>query len=285
MSRFHKKHYPLYDDFWINSRGILGTVLALFFFLLFFQPFNSPFADFNKKLLVLSGFAVITLLLLILVRIVFPLLFPRVFVPEKWTLAKELAWHLTFLIPHPVAYVFYARYVALIEITFHAVVNTVLISIAVVGAFVVMNEYHFLKKQLRTLMNQYRGNDLAEKNDSQGAGEISFESENQSEKLVVFPEQVILIQSAGNYVEIIYRHHKKVSRQLIRNTLQRTEKQLARYPFLIRCHRSCIVNIHDVRKMYKTGEGLKLEMLDYEPVVTVSRQYLLSVKEALNQMH
>lgn len=274
--------YPFNDDLKLNLQYVLGITLGVFLFLLFFQPLDPPGSDFNEKLLILSGFGLITLLLLSLCRIVFPVLVPRVFLPEKWTVKKEILLHLVFLALHPVAYVFFARYVGIIEITFLLVVNIVLISLAIVAAFIIMNEYKFLKTRLHSLVGQYRGDKIPDDEGSADTG-IEFESETQSEHLVLFPEQIILIKSASNYIEIIYKQHEKVSRQLIRGTMKKAEKQVSKYPYLIRCHRSCIVNSKSIRNVRKADEGLKLELYDYPREVSVSRQYVLIVKGALNQ--
>jgi len=276
------KPYPFNDGFKFNLQSVSGITLGLFLFLLFFQPLDPPVADFNRRLLILSGFALITFLLLSLCRIILPSVLPHFFITEKWTIKKELILHLAFLVLNSVAYVFFARYVGHIEITFHLVVNIFLISLAATTALIIINEYKFLKKQIQSLMNQYGNFDINENNDFIDMG-IEFESKNQKEHFVLFPEQIILIKSAGNYIEIIYRQKDEVSRRLIRNTLTIIEKSVSKYPFLIRCHRSSIINIHSIQKVHKADDGLKLELFDYPREVNVSRQYVLKVKEALNQ--
>jgi DNA-binding LytR/AlgR family response regulator len=272
--------YPFNDEFKFNLQSVSGITLGLFLFLLFFQPLDPPVTDFNKKLLILSGFALITLSFLSLSRIFLPSVSPNFI--DKWTIKKEIILHLVFLVFNTVAYVFFARYVGLIEITFHLVVNIFLISLAPVAALIIINEYESLKKKLQSLMNQYESFDSEQHDESIDTG-IEFESKNQAEHFVLFPEQIILIKSAGNYLEIIYRQKEKVSRRLIRNTLTIIERSVSRYSFLIRCHRSYIVNTGCIYKVHKSSEGLKLELFDYPREVSVSRQYVLRIKEALNQ--
>ncbi len=275
------KPYPFDDGFKFNLQSALGITLGLFLFLLFFQPLDPPAADFNKKLLILSGFALITLFVLSLYRIILPSVLPQFFVSEKWTIKKEIILNLAFLVFNTVGYVFFARYVGQIDISFHLVVNIFLISLTPVSAVIIINEYKFLKKQIHLLMNQDGNTDMIGNNDSVDTG-IEFASKNQAEGFVLFPEQIILIKSSGNYIEIIYRHNEKVSRRLLRNTLTIIEKSISKYPSLIRCHRSYIVNTLSIQKVRKADDGLKLLLYDYPQEVSVSRQYLLKVKEALN---
>jgi DNA-binding LytR/AlgR family response regulator len=221
-------------------------------------------------------------LLLAVCRIGIPSVLPGLFQAENWTIKKEAVLHLLFLILNSVAFAFYALYVGKIGITFHIAVNIVLISAASVAVLVIVNEYKFLKNKLQLFMVQNKNSDIKEP-DVDALNGIEFESENQSEQFFLFPEQIILIKSAGNYIEIIYKQNEKVSRRMIRNTLAYAEQLLSQYPFLIRCHRSSVVNINCIQKVNKTAEGLKLDLLDYSRAVNVSRQYVLKVREALDQ--
>lgn len=276
------KPYPFNDDLKLNLQSVFGVALGIFLFLLFLQPLNPPNTDFNQKLLIIAGFGMIVLLLLFLFRIGIPAIFPKLFLSDKWTYKKEVLLHFIFLVFNSVAFSFYARYVGKITVDFHRVANIILISLIPVFVLVIIYEYNVLKKRLQLVVNQIKNQefseDLEEENNVQG---IEFESENQSEKLFLFPEQIILIKAANNYIEIIFRKSEKVSRQLVRNTLKNTENLVKDYPSLIRVHRSFIVNVKSIRKVNKGSDGLKLLLYDYPKAINVSRQYVLNVKQAL----
>ena len=279
MLRPLNKAYPLNDDLRLNLRSVSGISLGVFLFLLFFLPLNPPVEDFNKKILILAGFGIIVLLLLLLLRIFLPSALPKLFNPAKWSVKKELLLHLIFIVTNSVAFSFFARFVGQIETTFHLTVNIILLSIGVVIAYVIINEYEFLKQRIRNLLNK----DADEyPNESLNDTGIDFESENKSEHLYLFPEQIILIKAANNYIEIIYKQNEKVSRRLIRTTLKKSEEMLTKHPILIRCHRSFIVNKNCIQKINKSTDGLKILLFDYPQAINVSRQYVLKVKEALN---
>lgn len=274
------KFYPFNDNLKLNLQSISGVSLGLFLFLLFLQPLDPPVTDFNKKLLLIAGYGVISLILLSLLRIFIPSLLPKLFLPEKWTQKKEIALHVIFLILNSVAFTFYTAYVANIEITFSLTVNIVLISLFPTLFLVIIYEYHTLKLRLQNLLNQ--DSDFSPPEAEKGSDDlIEFESENQGEYFTLFPVQIIVVRAASNYVEIIYKDKDKVARQLIRNTMKKTEKQLSNIPFLLRCHRSCIVNSNYIQKVLKSQEGLKLKLYDYPREIKVSRQYVLSVRNAL----
>jgi DNA-binding LytR/AlgR family response regulator len=273
-----KKH-PYYNDPRLNLRAIIGISLGIFLFLLFFQPLNPQNPDFNNKLLILAAFGCITLILLGLMRIVIPSTFSNSFSPEKWTINKEIFWDFLFVVLNSVAFVFFARYVGKIPITFHIVTIILIITLIAIVILAVINEYHYLKKQLRKLMSG--AIDQEDEIPSDENVQIEFESENKSEYFKLFLAQIILIKSANNYIEVIYLEEEKVAKRLIRNTMKNTEILFSKYPTMIRCHRSCIVNKSQIQKITKGNEGIKLTLFGYPHDIHVSRQYVLKVKEVL----
>jgi DNA-binding LytR/AlgR family response regulator len=110
---------------------------------------------------------------------------------------------------------------------------------------------------------------------------IEFISENNSENLELLISEVAVIKSADNYVEIIYKEGDNYKKRLIRNTLRNIELQIKPYSNFIRCHRICIVNLHYVEKLIRSNNNHWLIIKGYDEQIPVSRQYLLSLKEAL----
>ncbi len=279
MQKIVNRKHPYYNDLRLNLRAIFGISLGVFLFLLFFQPLDPQNPDFNNKLLILAAFGGITFVLLGLMRIIIPSIFSGTFSQEKWTINKEIIWAFIFVVFNSVAFVFFARYVGKISITFHIATIIVIITLIAIVILAVVNEYHFLKKQVQVLETEtieYKDEIPAEEN-----VRIEFESENKTEYFNLLLNQIILIKAANNYIEVIYLKEEKVRKKLIRNTLKNTEILFSKYPSMIRCHRSCIVNKIHIQKITKGNEGLMLTLSNYPQNIHVSRQYILSVKEAL----
>jgi len=274
------KKYPFNDDLKVNLQSFVGISLGIFLFLIFFQPFQLKNPDFNNQNLILAGFGAISLILFCILRILIPSFFSKFFAPDNWNYAKELVVNLVYLILNSVAFAFFARYVGEIRITFHTVIIIVLISSSAMVIVIVINEFRRLKSQVKHL-NELTGLDDTDEIVPEKDVEIEFISENKSDYFQVFLEQIMLIKSASNYIEIIYKAGEKISRRLIRNTIKNTEELFSKYPSLIRCHRSCIVNKNYIQKFHKGGDGLKLILFDYPQEIHVSRQYALKIKEAL----
>ncbi|WP_347839484.1 LytTR family DNA-binding domain-containing protein [uncultured Draconibacterium sp.] len=273
------KKYPFNDNLKVNTRSISSVSLGIFLFLLFFQPFEVQNPDFNNRLIILATFGAITLVLLCISRLVIPSIFTRAFSEERWTIKKEIIIDLIFVIFNSVAFSFFARYVGRIPMTFPIVINIVIISITAAAVVVLTNQFYLLKKkvqQLETANNEPNATEPVEV-----PAEIEFESENKTEYFTLFLEQVILIKSANNYIEVIYKQNEEVKKKLIRNTMKSTESLLKNYPEIIRCHRSCMVNKNYIKKVSRGTDGLNLSLFDYPQEIPVSRQYVIKLKEAL----
>ncbi len=280
MLNTFEKHYPFNDDLKLNLQSFFAISIGIFLFLLFFQPFLLKNPDFNNQYLIIAGFAAISFIFFVGLRIFIPSVFQKVFDSEKWNFGKEFILNLVFVSLNSVAYTFYARYVGEIMITFHTATLFVLLSISSMVINIVINELRRLNNQVKQLSELAGISDeiaqLPEKN-----VEIEFESENKSDFFQLPLEQIILIKSANNYIEVIYKSIDKVNRRLIRNTIKNTEELFSRFPSLVRCHRSCIVNKNYVQKILKRSDGMRLVLFDYPIEIPVSRQYILKVKETL----
>lgn len=90
-------------------------------------------------------------------------------------------------------------------------------------------------------------------------GMVRFADEKGNVKLVVGADRVISLESAGNYVTILYDDDGKLMRYSLRNTLKAMEP-LAGSSGLVRCHRSFFVNLSHVRTLRRTPQGLYAEI-------------------------
>jgi hypothetical protein len=91
------------------------------------------------------------------------------------------------------------------------------------------------------------------------AGAIRFADEKGNVKLVVGAERVISIESAGNYVTILYDNDGKLVRYSLRNTLKSIE-DICRANGLVRCHRSFFVNLSKIKIIRRTPDGIYAEI-------------------------
>lgn len=100
------------------------------------------------------------------------------------------------------------------------------------------------------------------------------------ESLEISPYQILYLEASGNYVNVYYQQAKQ-SRKIIRTTFRNMEEQLTNYPFLVRCHRTYMVNINFVTLLDRNEQGYHLVLQNSTKEIPVSRTYLKELKAIL----
>jgi hypothetical protein len=101
---------------------------------------------------------------------------------------------------------------------------------------------------------------------------IAFKDENHKIKFSVLGKDLLLIESTDNYVSVFYILNDKVQRQLLRNTLKNLE-ELLKENYIIRCHRSYMVNPKNVEFVKKEGKKLNIKVRLMDKTIPVSQKY------------
>ena len=117
--------------------------------------------------------------------------------------------------------------------------------------------------------------------DTERAPEL-FLSESQSDRIEIHPDDIMLVKSADNYIRIVYKDRDEIKQKMLRKTITNIGTQLRKYPEFLRCHRTCIINTFFIVNLTNNYKGYRLQLLDYEEEIPVSRQYILAVKEYLD---
>lgn len=168
-------------------------------------------------------------------------------------------------------------------ITFHIMFKIVLICLVPSIVFRMYDKLNELREQNELLIDERKQlkKDL-KKIEKDALNETIFIfSENSSEKLQLMVSNVLLINSADNYVEIVYKEEDMVKKKMIRNSMKNIEHQIGQYTSFIRCHRTFIININYVDNLKRKLNNHWLRIIDYYEMVPVSRHYLLQIKEAI----
>jgi len=106
-----------------------------------------------------------------------------------------------------------------------------------------------------------------------GADTINFRDEKGVLQLSIKKDSLLYLESAGNYVAVWYLSKSGVSNYLVRNTLKEMETRFAQTR-IVRCHRSFMVNLDQVRVAKRTPGGIVLDLgITKVPDIPVSRTY------------
>lgn len=278
-----ENQFPIREDNIYQLKLVSLISLGMFLFLLFFHPFDYSVEEFNDQLVLVLGVAVITFLILVLFRILLPYSFTKRIRVGSLKISNEVGLILLIWLFISVANIFYLRYVGKVEITISAGFRISLYSVFPSIVLKLADVNSSLREQLKHHVerNIKLGHDLSLAEHEVQSPE-TFYSESQNDKLDLLPEYLILVKSADNYVEIIYKEEDVIKKKLMRNTLKNFQQQLRKYPEFVRCHRTCIVNSTYILNLTNSYKGHHLKVLNYEEEIPVSRQYLLNVKDILD---
>jgi DNA-binding LytR/AlgR family response regulator len=279
-----KKNVDLLVDDLKQELGLLLSIsFGVFLFVLFFQPFTFEDFDFNNSLLFVAGLGTIVFVIMVIIRIVIPWIFRKDNQETKVLVLPSYFNAFIILVFSSLAFEFYLRYVGMVHITFFITIKVILICLAVVIILSFYDLLDELKQQNELLIIEKRSiqKQIGKYEDELLNKSIEFISENSSENLSLLISEVAVIKSADNYVEIIFKEGNNFKKKLVRNTLRNIELQIKPYSNFIRCHRICIVNLHFIEKLIRNNNNHWLIIKGYDEQIPVSRQYLLSLKEAL----
>ena len=135
--------------------------------------------------------------------------------------------------------------------------------------FVLRDKIH----QLRALRKQIEANETVLQK-----AYIQILDEKDEIRLSIKRENLVLIESADNYVCVYYINGDKTKKTMVRNTLARVAEHL-KGTSVVRCHRSYMINLEHAKVMHRDKEGVFIELgIEGVPDVPISRTYSENVR-------
>ncbi len=290
----------------ILSNIFVGTFIALF--LIVFQPFQINEWETNNKVLKLAGYGVVSFIIPICVTFLIRLILPRKITEDNWKARHEILSIVVVLIFIALGNLLYSNFLSTMSFSLKGLVSafsyTVLIGIFPVTIHVMLKHNKLLKintAQASIINNQLgnKGNEAPVISITEKENEVKIESikedeekakikltflaENEKDKIELEPSHLYYIESADNYSNIFYTENGLIKKQMIRSSLKRLESQHS-IDHIIRCHRTFIVNLKNVKKVEGNAAGYKLSFAQDNYSVAVSRNYGVSVIEKLKSL-
>ncbi|MDP1803161.1 MAG: LytTR family DNA-binding domain-containing protein [Bacteroidota bacterium] len=309
MFRFLNKPFPRshLDKKSLTSSFIVGIFVACF--LIVFQPFGISEWLTENKFFKLLGFGLVSFIIPLIIGFVIALIIQKKPVEDNWTIGKEIIVILIILVCIAVGNMFYGRLLYIMPFTWNgflfAFISVVLIGIFPVTLHVLRKHNKLLKINLEkaTVVNEHlHPEEIKKKVDEHIPKEepapnmpdniadeikiipkLIFIAENEKDKLEVFPEQLLYIEAADNYSNIVFMEDEKIKKHLIRSSLKRIESQI-NFDLIVRCHRTFIVNLRNVKNVEGNAAGYKLYFNKDNYFVPVSRNYGNSILEKLKNL-
>ncbi len=268
-----KKVNQKIPDFFINQRNtviqIIFTTVFAFVFINIYKPFGSQhwYNVTQLQFFLFSGLLVLQGMLVVLLSRVI------LFQVKKRRVISIRNYALMVALEIIVMAAFYATYEKLIikdprsflKLWYVAGGNTSLILLIPYLISSLYFAWEDKKRNLELLMQEKTGNNAIPF--------ISFYDEKDALKLTIKTADLLYIESSDNYVTIYYTDGKLTKKYLLRNNLKRMEEMLRRFP-VIRCHRSFMVNINQIKMVRKGKKGYEIEMnMPEQCILPVTKTY------------
>ena len=268
-----------------------GLFVTLFFFV--FGPFGFPLLPQAPRLALYAGYGAVTALAIVANGLLLPLLLPRLFREEGWTLLRQVLWMgwvtLTiglgayalsgFVCAH---FAMPADWVRLRTI----VVDTFIVAVFPIVVISLANSARLLRRNLQVVgeANQRLEGSRPPRAAKPGAPpRVELVAENGKDVLRLDLDDLLFIQAEENYVRVHARGEKP--QPLLRSSLAAVERQLRPFqPRLFRCHRAFIVNLERIAKVEGNAQGLSLTLQDFPTVVPVARRYVGEFRRLIREL-
>ncbi|MBN2892980.1 MAG: LytTR family transcriptional regulator DNA-binding domain-containing protein [Bacteroidales bacterium] len=278
MIKFLKRPYPFNTDLIHNAKIIFFISVIFGLFLFFLQPFNLNELGFSEKLTISGMTAIITFAILSFNLLVLPSYFTKIFTTDKWNILKEIIWNTILISELATGYFFYFKYANIGDFTGLAFVRIVIFGVVPITILVFFNQNRLLKMNLSDAVDLNKK--ILSKMNSEN-NTVLFESEYKNDSISLIVNTITLIKSAGNYIEIFWKDKNKTNKHIVRMKMQEAEDLLKNYNFIFKCHRTFLVNTHQIQKAQGNSQGLRLSLSNIDFQVPVSRPYVSKLKEVI----
>ena len=278
MFDFLAKPYPAHSR---SKKGFyisIGTGLFVGLFLLLLQPFDLDDLRSPYKSIMILGYGVISFIVVYFFNQILPSLFPLVSDDKRWTVGKEIIYLNALILSIAMANTLYTPFLSPSnQLTLGAfglmIVNTFLVGI-IPSIFFVIIDYSVLDKRY---VSESQAIKLKADLSQIPASKSLLKITTSQEEIQLHPENLLYIESDGNYAQVVCCEESNVKKDLYRSTLKHLDENIPD-PNIIRCHRSYMVNLDQVKAISGNAQGFKLTLHNCEEIVPVSRKYVPIVK-------
>ena len=103
-----------------------------------------------------------------------------------------------------------------------------------------------------------------------------------SEKIALNIDDLLFIETVGNYVKVCHLRDDQVRTDMLRATSKQMEDDLHNYPMIVRCHRAFLVNLAQVEQIVSKSGSMQLIIKHSHESIPVSRSNVSQIKEVIN---
>ena len=105
-----------------------------------------------------------------------------------------------------------------------------------------------------------------------------------SEKITLNIDNLLFIETVGNYVKVCHLRDGHVRTDMLRATSKQMEDDLHHYPMIVRCHRAFLVNLAQVEQIISKSGSMQLIIKHSHDNIPVSRSNIAQIKEVIKNV-
>ena len=277
--------YPFNNNFKHNLRTIALVCMGFMLITLYFQPFGINFLATPKDGYFVLIIGLVSAAIFFFSTLILPGLFPKLFESARWTVRKEIIWNIGMFIVFIFGFTVTALLFNISGLQSLTVIRSGALALLPLILFNLVNYNSSLKLKVAHVIDSGRLWLAEERKGSHLTGneQIRIESETGKEVFEDDLKNVILVQSASNYIEIFYREGAVVKKQMIRQTLNNVESKLSKYPNIKKCHRCCLVNLNQMKRLSGSSPNYTLESDGLDFRIPISRQNVVLFRKLLTK--
>jgi hypothetical protein len=251
----------------VKRKVLVGFILFLFlsFIIVFLEPFDTDQFESDHKLLLLSGFGILTFAVFVIYSCMENWWYFRV--RKVWLVSHEIvSTILFFLFTGTILFLYNKLVINQQSYSFAShlryLTNIVLLMIPVFAPVML-----YLRQQFGERITPFPSNS------------ILLTGENKHEVLRLEKEHLLFIKAVENYVEICFvDNNNNVVSKTFRQTLSNVCQQI---PFLEKCHRSYLVNRMTVKEIIGNSQQAKIAFIHGEKTIPLSKTYYKQIKNSI----
>ena len=252
--------------------------LFIFLFLYIFRPFYLH--EFDEIILPYTiGIGITAFVATFLILYIPALIFKDYFSEDNWTIGRNLLlmfvgvtfigvalWYFGEIYKEP----YNLRKINLLQFLSY----TFLVSLIPLTFFVFLNEKNIRLRREKKVKEIRELKKVQELNNTEKlTKEVSITSENGKEKISFCIDNLVYVTSQGNYASFFIKKDDKINEKILRVTLAKIIAKLEKYPTVIRCHKSYIVNTNYITDISGNARGYLLKSKVIEIDIPVSRSF------------
>lgn len=281
---------PLAEDFSFRNQLGLSLQAGLYVVAFIYLIGGVQNADGRSDLMLLALFGLNVVFASLIANVILPRLVPQVYDEDRWTVGKH-AVHTLFVL-----FCISAGNQAVLLLTGNASPPfwQMYLTVTVIGFFPITLGLFFAEQRrlkrnlahaqtLNTQLDKLHQPALPDAPPTLPKG-LELTAENGRDKLSLLPNQLVYIESVGNYVEVHWLNLVFSQKTMLRSTLKEMEVALLDYPQFFRCHRAFIVNLKAVQKTEGNARGYQLILSGSGQPIPVSRSYVNAFDARMNTL-